>query len=67
MENIDQQIEDLKNKIKTVELHAAFLASLKQMSHWDKNNVAAACDRITRKMEKELKALLISKIDAGDY
>lgn len=67
MNTIEQQIVDIKTKIKTVEKYSAFLASQELMSEWDRNHVVEACGRVQRKMEKELKALLIAQIKSGQY
>lgn len=68
MENtLEQQIEDIKTKIKTLEGHAEFMTSSPLISEWDRAHVSNACARMKRKMEKELKALLIAQIKAGNY
>ncbi len=65
MENIDQQIEALKTKIAKLEFHASQLTTSPFISDWDRGHVENACARIKRKMEKELKVLLIAQIKSG--
>jgi hypothetical protein len=67
MNIIEQQIEDLKTKIKTIEKYSAFLASQELMSEWDRGHVIDACGRVQRKMEKELRSLLVFQIKSGQY
>lgn len=64
---IDQQIEDIKNKIKALNEHEAFITSQEYISNWDREHVVSACGRIQRKMEKDLRTLLIAQVMSGKY
>ena len=59
----EQQIIDLKNRIAAIEeIERKFLVDGFGLSEWDKNNCVNAIGRSMRKMQKQLRALVLQQM-----